>query len=150
MSKDKYSVEAGEDHLTYTFYSEGPKGKILKIVLYQYVYENLYNLAFGDSNGQGYEFDDFIRSDNKDTERVLATVASTLYDFFDNYNGALVVARGSTNSRTRLYRRYLTMFLDTINSDFALYGELEGKLECFVKGVDYQSFLIKKMWITLL
>lgn len=65
MGRDKYKVDSGEDHLTYTFYSEGPKGKILKIVLYQPVYE--------------------------------------------------------------------------------LYGELEGELERFRPGVDYQSFLIRKV-----
>lgn len=145
MGKDKYLTEAGEDHLTYTFISEGPKGKILKIVLYQYVYENLYNLAFGDSNGKDYNFDDFIISDNKDTEKVLATVASTLYDFFEHFDGALVVAQGSTHSRTRLYRRYLTIFFEAIGKDFDLYGELDGNLERFRFGFDYQSFLIKKI-----
>jgi hypothetical protein len=87
MGKDKYIVEAGEDHLTYTFYIVGTKGSILKIILYQKISENLYNLAFGDSNGSGYEFNDFIRTDNKDAEIVLATVASTLYDFFEHYDG---------------------------------------------------------------
>jgi hypothetical protein len=145
MGKDKYKVDSGEDHLTYTFYSEGPKGKILKIILYQPVYEDLYNLAFGDANGEGFEFDDFIRTNNQDTDKVLATVASTLYDFFDHYNGALVIAQGSTHSRTRLYRRYLTAFLEAINSDFMLYGELEGELERFRTGLDYQSFLIRKV-----
>jgi hypothetical protein len=145
MGKDKYIVEAGEDHLTYTFYSVGPKGSILKIILYQKISENLYNLAFGDSHGRGYEFDDFIRTDNKDTEIVLATVASTLYDFFEHYDGSLVVAQGSSHSRTRLYRRYITIFIDAIKSDFVLFGELDGKLERFRIDIDYQSFLIKKI-----
>lgn len=144
MGKEKYIVAAGEDHLTYEFYSEGPKGRILKVILYQLVYENLYNLAFGDSKGQGYDFDDFIRSDNRDTEKVLFTVASTLYDFFSHYDGALVVAQGSTHSRTRLYRRYLAKFLKAIETDFDLYGELNGELERFTFDTDYHSFLIKK------
>ncbi len=55
-----------------------------------------------DSNRQGYRFNDFIRSDIKDTERVLATVVSTINDFFDNYNRAMVVARASTASRSLL------------------------------------------------
>lgn len=103
--------------MTYTFYSDGPKGRILKIVLYQLVSKDLYNLA-GDANGNQHEFDDFVRSDNGDIELVLATVASTLYNFSEHYNGALVVAKGSTHSRTRLYRRYLNTFLDTINKRF--------------------------------
>lgn len=145
MDTKRYLVKAGEDHLTYQFFSEGPKGKILKIVLYQLVYENLYNLAFGDSNGEQYDFDDFIRSDNKDTDKVILTVASTIYDFFEHYDGALVVAQGSTHSRTRLYRRYFTVFLEIIESDFDLYGELDGKLERFRLGIDYKSFLIKRL-----
>lgn len=89
-------------------------------MLYQPVYDELYNLAFGDPNGEGFEFDDFIRTNNQDTDKVFATVASTLYNFFDHYSGSLVIAQGSNHSRTRLYRRYLTAFLKAINSDFIM------------------------------
>jgi hypothetical protein len=54
------------------------------------------------------------------------------------------LAQGSSHSRTRLYRRYLTIFFDFIDQEFILYGELNGKIERFQKGSDYRAFLISK------
>jgi hypothetical protein len=144
VGKETYIVEKGEDLLTYEFYSEGPKGKILKIVNYQKINSNVYNLAFGDADGKSTDFDDFVRTNNKDTEKVLMTVAATLYNFFENFDGCIVVAKGSTHSRTRLYRKHITFFFQYIDQDFELYGELEGRFQRFTINRDYTSFLIKK------
>lgn len=35
MSKDKYSLETDQNNLIFEFFSEGPKGRILKIIEYQ-------------------------------------------------------------------------------------------------------------------
>ena len=96
----------------------GLKEKFPKIVVYQHIEGNLLNLAFGDSNGELGFINDIIVSDNKDTEKVLATVASTIFDFFSVYKGTLVLAKGSTHSRKRLYRRYLSIFLEYIDQEF--------------------------------
>lgn len=85
-----------------------------------------------------------MRTNNKDIEKVLATVASTIYIFFEHHEGTIVIAEGSTYSRTRLYRRYLTVFLELIETEFNLLGELDGKTERFRKGVDYKFFLISQ------
>jgi hypothetical protein len=144
MGKDKYNVTVKSDHLTYEFISEGPKGKITKIVVYQHMFDNFYNLAFGDFTNQNEILDDLIVSDNGDTAKILSTVASTLFDFFQHYEGTIVFAQGSTHSRNRLYRRYLSQFLDIISENFMLLGELDGKIERFQKGKDYTSFYIHK------
>jgi hypothetical protein len=144
MSKDKYSLETDQNNLIFEFFSEGPKGRILKIVEYQPLGGKFYNLAFGDSIESTKDFDDFVRTNNEDTEKVLSTVASTLYIFFQHHEGTIVIAEGSTQARTRLYRRYLTMFLELIETEFTLLGELDGKTERFRKGVDYTFFLISK------
>ncbi|HOY13994.1 MAG TPA: hypothetical protein PLY70_12685, partial [Saprospiraceae bacterium] len=127
-----------------SFTSIGPKGNIQKLVLYQHIEGPLYNLAFGDRNGELGTIDDLIITDNKDTDKILATVASTIFDFFAVHSGTIVLAQGSSHSRTRLYRRYLTIFFDYIDQEFILYGELKGKIERFQKGNDYKAFLITK------
>jgi hypothetical protein len=142
--KDKYNLETDQNNLIFEFFSEGPKGKILKIVEYQQISGRFYNLAFGDSIENSIDFDDFVRTNNDDVEKVLATVASTLYIFFEHYEGTIVIAEGSTHSRTRLYRKYMTLFLEFIEKEFILLGELDGKTERFRKGVDYKFFLIRK------
>ena len=144
MGKDTYQLEVDKDSLAFEFYSEGPKGKILKIIEYQPLGGRYFNLAFGDSIEESKDFDDFVRTNNQDTEKVLATVASTLYIFFEKHEGTIVIAEGSTHSRTRLYRRYLTIFLEQIESEFDLLGELNGTTQRFQKGIDYQFFLISK------
>jgi hypothetical protein len=144
MNLEKYDTLVTEDVLSFSFTSVGPKGPIQKLVIYQHVEGPLYNLAFGDRNGEFGTIDDLIISDNKDTEKVLATVASTIFDFFAVYSGTIVLAQGSTPSRTRLYRRYLTQFFAFIDQEFVLYGELDGEIERFNKGKDYRAFLISK------
>lgn len=144
MGKEKYSVKTNSNHLTYEFISEGPNGKIAKIWVYQHMFDNFYNLTFGDFTNQHEILDDLIVSDNGDTAKILYTVASTLYDFFQHYEGTIVFAQGSTHSRNRLYRRYLSQFLDIITENFMLFGELDGIIERFQKGKDYTSFYIHK------
>ena len=144
MSKDKYNLETDQNNLIFEFYSDGPKGKILKIVEYQPIGGKFYNLAFGDSIDGTKDFDDFVITNNHDTEKVLSTLSSTLYIFFKHYEGTIVIAEGSTLSRTRLYRKYLTIFLELIETEFTLFGELNGKTERFKKGVNYKFFLIRK------
>lgn len=144
MEIEKYETLVTEDVLSFSFTSVGPKGHIKKLVIYQHVEGPLYNLAFGDKNGESGTIDDLIITDNKDTDKVLATVASTIFDFFAVHSGTIVLAQGSTHSRTRLYRRYLTNFFNFIDNEFILYGELNGNIERFVKGKDYRAFLITK------
>lgn len=142
MNIERYQTIVSEDVLTFEFISVGPKGNIPKIVVYQHIEGNLYNLAFGEPNGNLGFIDDLIVTDNKDTDKILVTVASTIYDFFAVHQGTLVLAKGSTHSRTRLYRRYLSRFLDLINEEFILFGELNNKIERFNIGQDYTSFYI--------
>jgi hypothetical protein len=144
MGQDKYLVKSKSDHLTYEFVSIGPKGRILKLVVYQHMFDNFYNLAFGDHVSKNELLDDLIVSNNGDTDKILSTVASTLFDFFEHHDGTIVFAQGSTHSRNRLYRRYLTYFLGIISDNFILLGELDGAIERFEKGKDYTSFYIHK------
>ena len=46
--------------------------------------ENIYNLGFGDYNDTSGKIDDFSVTNNGDSLKVLATVASTVYAFTEN------------------------------------------------------------------
>ncbi|WP_414692628.1 DUF6934 family protein [Pedobacter sp.] len=52
MNLPQYPFQASSDFQTYSFYSDGPNGKIKKVVIYSLFQENplIYNLAFGDEN----------------------------------------------------------------------------------------------------
>jgi hypothetical protein len=68
--------------MTFEFISEGLRGCIIKVVQYTPLHVgNYYNLGFGDRDLQTGLISDRTVSDNGDSKKVLATVASTL-DFF--------------------------------------------------------------------
>ena len=75
-------MKANDASMIFDFISEGPKGFIKKRVQYTLTHQtNVFNLAFGDVIDETNDFDDVIVSDNKDSKKVLATVASTVSIF---------------------------------------------------------------------
>ena len=146
MKKTLYQYKA-EDHFEYfEFYSEGPKGIIKKVVEYQKTRDEfVYNLAFGDFDEVAKEFNDLSITNNGDSLKVLATVASTDYAFTDKHPNAKIIATGSTSVTTRLYRKGITNSLDEISQDYAIFRFT--KNETWVKfeiGQDYETFLVSK------
>jgi hypothetical protein len=84
MKYPRYPVVATADQHMYEFYTEGAMGKIRKIVLYEKIGINLFNLAFGDWIEERQEADGSSRSNNGDRDKVPATVAYTEGGFSTN------------------------------------------------------------------
>lgn len=144
MKAEKYPLKAEKSLTTFEFVSEGPKGVIRKLIQFQETNEpNLYNLAFGDNVGET-EIDDLAISNNGDSEKVLATVVSALYAFFDKYPAAFVYATGSTKARTRLYRMGITKYYHEMIEDFYLYGQIDDEFPVFEIGKEYEGFLAQR------
>ena len=145
MKIDKYALKADGDLTVFEFISEGPKGAIRKLIHFQQTNEpGLYNLAFGDKNPNTGEIDDLAISNNADSEKVLATVVSALYAFYDKHPDSLVYATGSTASRTRLYRMGITKFYDEMIADFQLFGQIGDEFHEFEIGKKYIGFLAQR------
>nr|MCU0440484.1 hypothetical protein [Raineya sp.] len=65
MNKPKYLYKSEEYLKIYEFISEGPKGKIKKIVQFTETgTENVYNLGFGDYNEKTKSIDDLAVTNN--------------------------------------------------------------------------------------
>lgn len=104
MKLPKYQLRADDELAVYRFTSEGPRGLIFKRIQFTLLnQDNVFNLAFGDEHPVSGELDDLTISDNGDSEKVLATVVSAVYAFFDRNPAAWVYLSGSTRARTRLY-----------------------------------------------
>jgi hypothetical protein len=144
MNLPKYPVEADDENFIYQFFSEGPNGRIKKRVIYSQIDGNFFNLAFGDWNEKLNKLDDFIRSNNGDRDKVLASVASTAIHFTDRFPQVEIFTEGSTTARTRLYQMGIGANLEEISEDFEVQGYMEGEWEAFRKGVNYEAFLIKR------
>jgi len=146
MNLPHYNYLISYDFTDYKFYSEGPKGKITKVVRYTKIEENpdLYNLAFGDEQQDFWEINDSIITNNNDRDLVLSTVANTVIDFTNYYGECNIVAKGSTTSRTRLYQIGISGLLEEISIYFYVYGLKDDIWHDFQKNVNYEAFLIKR------
>lgn len=140
MNLEKYPVVSDNDHRAYEFLSEGPNGTIKKVVFYQEIDENIFNLAFGDWDEINQKIDDGARSNNNDRDKVIATVASTIIDFMKYHPDATVVAKGSTSARTRLYQIGIFSHLQEIGQRFAILGSINGKWQPIQRRKSYQAF----------
>lgn len=145
MLNNYYKVETATDFQTFEFISIGPKGYITKIVRYTEInIKGFYNLGFGDKDPVTGLISDLTVTNNGDSQKVLATVAATLYAFTDYYPNSTVIATGSTEARTRLYRVGITNNIETIKLDYDVFGLTEDDWEIFRKDVTYSAFLVRK------
>ena len=121
MNKPKYLYKTEDKFAIFEFVNEGPKGSIKKMVEYsETATENVYNLGFGDYDETTKSVNDLSVTNNGDSLKVLATVASTVYAFIEKHPNAYILATGSTNVRTRLYRMGITNNLAEITDDFVV------------------------------
>lgn len=145
MKLDRYELKAGRNLTTFEFLSEGPKGKITKLIQFQQMnLPNLYNLAFGDLISLTGKIDDKVVTDNGDSEKVLATVVAAVYAFTGQYQNVWVYATGSTAARTRLYRIGINKYFEAADEDFDIMGELQSEWQWYEKGKDYQAFAVHR------
>ncbi|NII26992.1 hypothetical protein HB364_18015 [Pseudoflavitalea sp. X16] len=149
MNYERYTeLEISSDALEYKFISRGPKGDIPKIIQFKATYiPNMYNLAFGDLSHDG-SIDDLVVNNNKDRNKILATVTSAVYEFTSKFPENGVFFTGSTPERTRLYRMAIALNYGELVADFEIFGiirDMNTFLDVpFEKGVDYFGFLIKR------
>lgn len=145
MELPRYELSAEDSLKLFEFISEGPKGKVSKLVNYKPTnLAGVYNLAFGDRNPETGNLNDTSVSNNGDREKILATVVDTVYLFTGKYPENWVYASGSTNARTRLYRMGITKYLNIIQKDFEIYGLRNNVWECFEKDKEYEAFVARR------
>ena len=147
MELESYELEKRKDGQLYVFNSDGPKGKILKAVRFQHRPElgrEVFNLAFGDYDEHTDRLDDSIVSDNGDRERILYAVANAAIDFFKKRPLGIILIRGTTKSRVRLYQIKIAIFWTEIKTHYEVLGYYQDRWAPFEKGVNYEEFLVFK------
>jgi hypothetical protein len=147
MNLPKYDYTPNDNFTNYEFYSDGPNGKIKKMIIFSEAVSKpvlIYNLAFGDVNEQTGDIDDAITSNNQDRDKVLATVASSIHDFCDINGNHLIYAEGSSAARTRLYQMGIARNLEEISKEFEIKGLGPNGWEQFQKNVNYKAFLANR------
>ena len=145
MQLPQYPYKIHDSLLDYEFTSIGPEGRhIKKIVRFTPIGSNIFNLVLADLNEGTGELSDINVTNNRDTSKVLATVAMIVYDFILHRPKSWIVARGNTASRTRLYRMGITNNWKEIDAEFEVFGRTEGIWHAFEAGKEYDTFLIQR------
>ena len=144
MTLPKYPIQ-NIDENSYAFMSVGKNGIILKLVAFENIEGDLYNLGFGDYDFSTGGVNDISTSDNGDMEKVLATVIEILDDFLAKNPTYTVYFSGSTDIRTRLYQIAITTYYDEFTRKYEIFGRYQDTVEHFQKNKKYESFLIRKL-----
>jgi hypothetical protein len=151
MNLDRYPIKASTDFQEFKFLSIGPKGEIKKIVQFTEMSLadsalKIYNLAFGDHKEESEKLiDDLSVSDNKDPQKILATVAEAVMMFTNEKPGAFVFAQGSTPARARYYAMGVAANLHDLEKLFDIWGTLDGNgWELFQRNRRYAALLAKR------
>ncbi len=143
MNLDTYPVTSDASYRMHEFLSEGIFGTVKKIVLYEIIYKDVFNLSFGDWDETIQKIDDLRRSNNGDTGKVLATVAFTVLTFLKYHPGAILYIEGSTSSRTRLYQMEISRYWHIINHLLDIKGCYQGQWLPFERSKNFQAFMVK-------
>ena len=147
MNIERYDYIVNDLFVDYEFVSDGPNNKITKVVSYRPYNANgitYFNLGFGDLDEETGNINDLSTSNNKDTEKILATLAATVMEFTEHFPDMMVHAKGSTASRTRLYQMAIAANWVEIEPIINVYGYKNNKWSPFEKNVNYESFLVKR------
>ena len=79
---------------------------ILHVILAKFleIGQNIYNFGFGDYDPATNDISDTNVSNNQDTDLIMGTLGSIIYDFTNIFMEAAIFIRGPNRARTRLYQ----------------------------------------------
>lgn len=156
MDYPKYELWANTDLSLFRFLSDGIQGAVEKAVFFRPTANpSVYYLCFGDiviSQGGAMRVDDHAVTNNGDPNKILATVAAAVYKFMAWHPGKFLLFKGSSPSRTRLYRRAISLNFDEISGTFDIFGLVIDSTQTlqqhdFDKDAAVYAFLIKNKQI---
>lgn len=118
-------------------------GIIRKIVEFENVTGDLYNLAFGDWDESLQKMDSNNRSNNQDTYLVLATVVAAVLDFTEKFQNRYIHIKGITPSRTRLFRMVINANWYEITKKLELKGLVDEEWLPFERNKNYEAVMAR-------
>ena len=75
------------------------------------------------------------------------TIAQTVVAFVEDHPKAVIMAKGSTPSRTRLYQMGKAQFWDEIGKMFEVKGLIDNEWQSFEKGKNTNSLCAKRKYL---
>lgn len=141
MIEESYPYRTDSEKEVYFFESIGPKGQIGKMIQFDFMGENTWNLAFGDRL-DGHHFDDSANSNNGDLVKIMATVAETIRVFSERWPNRMIHIQPLDEKRKRLYNAIFSRHFHHIEADFYIFGELAAQLHSYRPERIFDRFLL--------
>ena len=145
MEWEIYELE--KDEKGYWFYSEGPRGRIRKVIEFQWVRglgSSTFNLAFGDLKDGADRMDDRSVSNNHDRLKVLHTVATAVIYFLRDHPRSILLIIPASPERARLYQMMISSVSEAVEKQYEVYGKHGSYWIPFRKGLSYIEFFVCK------
>ncbi|HEV2483391.1 MAG TPA: hypothetical protein VGS79_27190 [Puia sp.] len=147
MEWEIYELRITDDGLGYWFISEGSRGRIKKVIEFQWVPglgTSTFNLAFGDFIEGSYRLDDKSVSNSRDRLKVLHTVSAATMEFLEGHSRSIILIRANTIPRARLYQMMISSVWNDIREKCEVCGKHGIHWLPFIKGLNYSEFLVYK------
>src|SRR5689334_7003551 len=144
MKQQGYDFKISKDSSTFTFYSEGPKGRIKKKVKFKPYYyggKTLFNIGISDWNIKSRKYDDNTVTNNNDKNEILFTLTLIVLEFTKRFPDTWVHGKGRTQARNRLFQMTIKKHWDKIENNFKILGCREEHWETFNFKNNYEAFI---------
>jgi hypothetical protein len=106
----------------FEFQSQGNQGTIVKVVWFERLSENSWNLAFGDKQADSALLDDLSVSNNGDLRMVMQTVANIALEFMSAQPGKLLFIQPIDERRKSLYNYIFSKKWPEIREKYQVFG----------------------------
>ena len=138
---NKYNYTSDRTFRAYSFLSNGPNGPIQKIAKFTEMGQNIFNFGFGDYDPATNDISDTSVSNNFDTDVIMGTLGSIIYNFTNVFLEAAIFIQGTDKPRTRLYQMNINKHWERISPIFDVFGLNGERWEVFRKGINFDSFI---------
>jgi len=142
MIRESYSLIANENREVFAFESIGPRGRIAKIVVFDLVEGNVWNLGFGDRHDG--DWDDEAISNNGDLVRVISTVAQAALQFSDRWPERRILISPVDEKRKRLYNTIFKRRHHEILQTFEVVGLTAQGVRLYEPDIFFHLFLLTR------
>jgi hypothetical protein len=141
MINEAYNLYPSKDNTFFLFESDGPQGKITKIIEFARIDGNIWNLGFGDWQKEGIS--DTVISNNQDILKVMNTVVQSVYIFLNQYPDSIILIKPVDEKRSILYNTIFQRHLKDIELSFDVKGYIKGVIEPYSPLKIYDVLQIK-------
>jgi len=140
MIQESYPLQSDDNREVFAFESIGNKGRIAKIIVFDLIVDDIWNLGFGDQQSDGW--DDEVISNNGDLVRVISTVAQAALLFSKKWPERRILINPVDEKRKRLYNAIFKRRQNEISQYFEITGSTEHGVQRYEPQILFNLFLL--------